>query len=220
MRELILSDLKLQDYLNEIITPNWKAVREEKDFLTALLSEIYELIDCYHYKFWKLKDQSLFFRPKDEKNVKVELIDTLHFLNSVVILRLIRISENYIDVADALLSTPVPLHIPPDAMDVQGAIHFFLETTYNYRDMRPYRAFEHLCRTCGYDPEEVYRDYKVKCALNIYRQKAGYRDETYRKEIDGVEDNHIVFEELAGIDISDIDDLVAEIEKILSGVQE
>lgn len=80
-----------------------------------------ELVDSLSWKWWKKMEN-------DWRNVRIELIDELHFWMS-------------------------------------------------------------KCQVAGLEAEEIIDLYKKKNALNWKRQKEGYKDGSYEKEIDGREDN-------------------------------
>tara|TARA_B100001989_G_C24465719_1_gene426511 strand:- start:28 stop:447 length:420 start_codon:yes stop_codon:yes gene_type:complete len=93
------------------------------NFELALKQESAEAIDSLNWKWWK-KDQD------DWENVKVELIDMLHFWVS-------------------------------------------------------------MCTIAGLDAKDVFELYAKKHKLNEKRQDEGYKQGTYNKYKDGVEDNQI-----------------------------
>lgn len=62
------------------------------------------------------------------------------------------------------------------------------ETDSRFSTMK--RIFEHLNMT----NEDVYLAYIVKNCLNEFRQKHGYKDNTYIKDWNGKEDNQIAYE--------------------------
>ena len=119
----------LQRRLNEKINPDLYTeikdpeVRRQRflDFDLALRQEMSEAIDSLNWKWWK-KDSD------DWDNIKVELVDMLHFWVS-------------------------------------------------------------MCTVAGLEPEDVYDLYFKKNKLNIKRQVEGYKDGSYQKVVDGVEDN-------------------------------
>ena len=80
-----------------------------------------ELVDSLSWKWWKKMEN-------DWRNVRIELIDELHFWMS-------------------------------------------------------------KCQVAGLEAEDIIDLYKKKNALNWKRQKEGYKDGSYEKEIDGREDN-------------------------------
>ena len=120
---------EMQKKLNEKINPDLYSdiqdpeVKRQRylDFDLALRQEMSEAIDSLNWKWWK-KDED------DWGNIKVELVDMLHFWVS-------------------------------------------------------------MCTVAGLDAEEVYALYFKKNELNFKRQNEGYKEGTYQKIVDGVEDN-------------------------------
>ncbi len=120
---------EMQRRLNEKINPDLYSeikdpdVRRQRflDFDLALRQEMSEAIDSLNWKWWK-KDTD------DWDNIKVELVDMLHFWVS-------------------------------------------------------------MCTVAGLEPDEVYDLYFKKHKLNEKRQDEGYKDGTYNKVVNGVEDN-------------------------------
>lgn len=60
--------------------PNWKEVRTENDFKLASILEMAEMIESTPWKWWKGGNADLW-------NIKIELIDMLHFMISNVAMR-------------------------------------------------------------------------------------------------------------------------------------
>ncbi|MAH80232.1 MAG: dUTPase [Rickettsiales bacterium] len=123
---------KKQIELNERINPTlYKDIQNDPElrrkwflnFELALKQESAEAIDSLNWKWWKKDDD-------DWDNVKVELVDMLHFWVS-------------------------------------------------------------MCTMAGMDAKEVFELYAKKNKLNFKRQDEGYKEGTYEKVKDGVEDNQI-----------------------------
>jgi len=108
------------DLYNEIKDPE---IRRQRflDFELAMRQESAEAVDSLNWKWWK-KDED------DWDNVKIELVDMLHFWVS-------------------------------------------------------------MCTVAGLDANEVFDLYFKKNRLNHKRQEQGYKEGTYEKYKDGVEDN-------------------------------
>ena len=130
MYKMNLQDVfDMQKKLNEKINPSLYSdikdpeVRRQRylDFDLALRQEMSEAIDSLDWKWWK-KDSD------DWDNIKIELVDMLHFWVS-------------------------------------------------------------MCTVVGLDAKDVYDLYYKKNELNFKRQNEGYKEGTYQKVVDGVEDN-------------------------------
>ena len=63
--------IDLQNEFNNVINPEWR--NAEYDFDTAIWVEAVELIDSFHWAWWKDGVDNL-------ANAKVEVVDILHFL--------------------------------------------------------------------------------------------------------------------------------------------
>ena len=115
--------------MNEKINPNlYKEIKDPEirrqrflQFELALKQEAAEAIDSLNWKWWKKDDD-------DWDNIKIELVDMLHFWVS-------------------------------------------------------------MCTVADLDAEEVINLYLKKNQLNHKRQNEGYKEGTYEKVVDGVEDN-------------------------------
>ncbi|OED36712.1 hypothetical protein AB834_02645 [PVC group bacterium (ex Bugula neritina AB1)] len=118
-----------QKKLNTRIEPDLYEKMEDPDFrrrwflnyTLALQQEISEAIDSTQWKWWKKGED-------DWDNIKIELVDMLHFWVS-------------------------------------------------------------MCQVAGMDAKEVKELYIKKNKLNHDRQEGGYKEGTYQKYVDGVEDN-------------------------------
>jgi dimeric dUTPase (all-alpha-NTP-PPase superfamily) len=122
--------------LNQKINPNFYKDLEDPEvrrqrymqFDLALKQESAEAIDSLSWKWWKKMDD-------DWDNVKIELVDMLHFWVS-------------------------------------------------------------MCTIAGLSAQEVIELYFKKNQLNFKRQEGGYKEGTYQKVVDGVEDNrHLLTKE-------------------------
>tara|TARA_A100001015_G_scaffold204127_1_gene228132 strand:+ start:1349 stop:1762 length:414 start_codon:yes stop_codon:yes gene_type:complete len=118
--------IKLNEKINPSLYTDIESDPELKrqrflDFELALRQESAEAVDSLNWKWWK-KDED------DWDNVKVELVDMLHFWVS-------------------------------------------------------------MCSIVGLNAEDVYKLYFKKNKLNHNRQEQGYKEGTYDKYRDGVEDN-------------------------------
>lgn len=129
------SVFKKQNELNLKIMPDFYDKLNDPDtrrqlflqFELAMRQETSELIDSLNWKWWKKMDDNW-------DNVKIELVDILHFWVS-------------------------------------------------------------LCMVAKMDPKEVFELYFKKNNLNHTRQDQGYKEGTYQKVVDGVEDNQLLYDQ-------------------------
>ena len=127
LNEIFEEQIRLNEKINpdlytEIDDPEVKRQRFLQ-FELALRQESAEAIDSLNWKWWKKDDD-------DWDNIKVELVDMLHFWVS-------------------------------------------------------------MCTIAGMDAKEVFELYAKKNKLNEKRQEEGYKEGTYDKYADGVEDNRV-----------------------------
>ena len=133
LQDIFEEQIRLNEKINpdlykEIDDPEIKRQRFLQ-FELALRQESAEAIDSLNWKWWKKDDD-------DWGNIKIELVDMLHFWVS-------------------------------------------------------------MCTVAGLDADEVINLYLKKNQLNHKRQNEGYKEGTYEKVVDGVEDNQtFVLEEI------------------------
>jgi dimeric dUTPase (all-alpha-NTP-PPase superfamily) len=125
LQDIFEEQIRLNEKINpdlykEIDDPEIKRQRFLQ-FELALRQESAEAIDSLNWKWWKKDDD-------DWGNIKIELVDMLHFWVS-------------------------------------------------------------MCTVAGLDADEVINLYLKKNQLNHKRQNEGYKEGTYEKVVDGVEDN-------------------------------
>jgi dimeric dUTPase (all-alpha-NTP-PPase superfamily) len=149
--------------------------------------EVAEAIDSFNWKHWKNIDNE-----PDWANIRVELVDIWHFIMS----ESIRINdEKYankflglqpkgdfdVDVLvnslESMLSLSVTSSIKPETNNIREITDLF------------FTIISHL----DINIEDLYKRYVVKNQLNTFRQQNGYKDGTYIKLWNGVEDNVIAF---------------------------
>lgn len=74
---------EIQNMLNTIITnnQNWYQDMEAHSFVLACIEELNELKDCVSWKWWKPNSTK---NNMDIENMKIEIVDFLHFLLSII----------------------------------------------------------------------------------------------------------------------------------------
>ena len=203
--------LKEQDALNAMtIGDKWKTTMTSSAFLCQVLFEGTELIveSGVGYKWWKFEQN----QPVDMWNIKIEVIDMLHFLLSSVSLgihnRRLSVEERaafeqmYIgsDIAE-LAADGKPVSgmqiIENGKLNYESYIQ--LIRTILFLDMiqengefiaMAYATLDTLVASIGLTSQEASAIYTAKATLNRIRQSSGYKDGTYVKVTkEGVEDN-------------------------------
>ena len=150
--------------------------------------EVAEAIDSFNWKHWKnINDQP------DWDNIRVELVDIWHFVMS----ESIRIGDQ--EYAHRYLKLE-----PKGSFDVDILVSSLEEmlnlsvassiesNTNNIRKITD--LFFIIISHLDIDIENLYMRYVVKNQLNTFRQKNGYKDGSYVKNWNGVEDNVVAFE--------------------------
>lgn len=182
--DLIQSMCAIQDDLNtETSGDSWRI--SDTLYLRAAWIEAAELMDHIGWKWWKKQELDL-------PQAQMEVVDILHFLLSWSmqwdmpvddIVKLYNNREgNKKESEEGLLEDVEQL-----ALDILTGV--------SGRDI--WFMFFCVAKGLGMDLEDLYTLYLKKNTLNHFRQNNGYKEGTYVKNWDGVEDN--VF--LANIDI-------------------
>ena len=154
----------------------------------GIYMEVAEAIDSFNWKHWKNIDDE-----PDWANIRVELVDIWHFIMS----ESIRINdEKYankflelqpksdfdvivlVNSLESMLSLSVASSIKPETNNIRKITDLF------------FIIISHL----DINIENLYKRYVVKNQLNIFRQQNGYKDGSYIKNWDGIEDNVVAFE--------------------------
>lgn len=208
----------LQDALNEYITKDWKQVRTELDFMVANHQEMAELIDttfeedgvkhALGWKWWKGKAGERTMDSVDwddmnegvKDNIKIELTDLLFFTLSQKALG---------DLSD-----------PDDvvALHDNDWVNFMSISAMNLLQ-RPGMALQLILNLADKIDFNITAYYLAKHTLNHIRQLSGYQDGSYKKVVDGKEDNELLHEVIANISSEDFEkDFNATADKIMSGV--
>jgi len=178
---------KKQAKLNDLTYPNWKLRLSRVDWKSAVLVEAGELLESFGYKWWKKQEQE-----KDIDNIKVELIDILHFMLSLLHYE----SEFVREIAKNKFVNSFKEE-KQITNDKEFKMHLISITGYNAIDF----AFEDLAelfKYVGMNFDEVYKAYFTKNVLNEFRQKNGYKTGNYikiwRYNNSAVEDNVVAYD--------------------------
>ena len=154
----------------------------------GIYMEVAEAIDSFNWKHWKnINDEP------DWDNIRVELVDIWHFVMS----ESIRIGDRkyahkflnlepkggfdvdiLVSSLEEMLSLSVASSIESETNNIRKITDLF------------FTIISHL----DIDVENLYKRYIVKNQLNTFRQQNGYKDGSYVKNWDGVEDNVVAFE--------------------------
>lgn len=197
---MIAEILKLQKSLNDSTNgTNWldgfTKTGQEIDWCRCMRMELNEAIDqSVFWKHWKNITGVTQYDIFDLNNLKMEMVDTGHFLNSEIIRRNL-ISEiirsNIEEVNFNKIEQGKPLVL---------AIEKLIQTIFKYKEedetsilLQINDLFWEITLSIM-SLKEFYELYIAKNCLNVFRQNNGYKDGTYIKEWgkDKVEDNVFV----------------------------
>ncbi len=180
---------KLNDETNGLIWTEG-ATQEGRHiaWLRCIYMEAAEAIDSFNWKHWKDIEGT-----PDLDNAKVELVDIWHFIMSEAI--------HFGDTgfAEAYADMKPEKEINPELMVeilekiVASAAGANVDKSQNALYEITGLFFQALANM-SMDVNELYRRYLVKNQLNTFRQNNGYKDGTYTKIWDAVEDNVVAFE--------------------------
>eukprot|EP01060_Flectonema_neradi_P008382 TRINITY_DN159_c1_g1_i2.p1 TRINITY_DN159_c1_g1~~TRINITY_DN159_c1_g1_i2.p1 ORF type:complete len:231 (+),score=40.43 TRINITY_DN159_c1_g1_i2:116-808(+) len=187
---------QLQNGLNCMISDDWRTTRKPDDWGLAITLECAELIDSYPWKWWKNVKAKV-----DVNNVRIELVDILHFALSGQMM-----VENE-DRKTSQISAPL--------METENAIKTFRHII-SLTDSHDFLTITRLVVEAADDLEfNIVAYYVAKHTLNYIRQLGGYKSGTYKKVNEGVEDNELLHQCIEGITLEDI---TAGFEKISNSI--
>lgn len=184
----------------------------------CIYMECAELIDSFAWKHWKDLNGKI-----KRENVAVEVVDIWHFVMSLILETyknenigdIEKLSQDLISVKgfnEFVYDCDI---LREDNMyevinDIEIIIHECSGFEYNLGDL--VANFIRLAMKCELNLQRLYEIYIGKNALNLFRQKHGYKEGTYKKIWDGKEDNEVMSEILKS-GILQIDEIYKELEK-------
>lgn len=185
---------RMQDELNTKADPNnpdWIAARTPAQFSFAANAELVELAESIEkgekgslWKWWK-KPAS-----PDMWNVKIEIIDAVHFLVSRAIL--LGYPAPTIDTyPDAPTEQSNNLFLEDGKIDLNFLNQIMSHVT-NADGSGCFGVIVALCHSVGMTLSEMSAIYLAKYTLNEIRYEGGYYAEEYAKYKEGVEDNELL----------------------------
>ncbi|BCN93500.1 dUTPase [Thiomicrorhabdus immobilis] len=196
--------LTMQNTLNEATNGvDWRSgvtvLGKPINWRRCIVMETAELIDSYPWKHWKAVDAKT-----DMENVRVELVDIWHFLQSLV-LEHFELERAATILAQVLSSKGNPAQNTASLSVIeQVEVHEKMlataleagEVSEGYLE-RLTKAFVDSCSMADLSFTQLYQIYMAKNVLNQFRQDHGYKEGTYIKEWHGKEDNVVMFEIIA-----------------------
>jgi dimeric dUTPase (all-alpha-NTP-PPase superfamily) len=188
MQTQLLIMLKMQDAMNARVNPDWR--KAGNAWYRAIWTECAEMLDHYGWKWWK-------HQQPDLEQVRLELVDILHFAMSDYLLR-----DD--DVAAVAARIEAELGDPRQQQDLRVAIEAMAQSTIARQSMH-FSDFASIMTLLEMDFDALYRSYVGKNVLNFFRQDHGYKDGSYIKVWQGREDNEHLVEILNSLDSSHAD---------------
>lgn len=195
LEEMFLLQKKLNDSTNG---KNWELgvnkFNKDINWLRCIHMEVAELIDSAPWKHWKNINSD-----PDMNNVQIELVDIWHFLMSYIL------KETNVPKAVSLVSSHCRYDVV-DIVDVKKMIKESEKLSYitlaiETDNMSVLSGIEKLieqfficCKVSGLSFTWLQKLYIGKNCLNKFRQDNGYKEGSYIKEWDGIEDNIIMME--------------------------
>ncbi|OUR63842.1 hypothetical protein A9Q79_08795 [Methylophaga sp. 42_25_T18] len=182
MKSKIKEMLVLQDEINRVVTEDWK--QQGYPWYRAAMVESIEMLEHFGFKWWKKQ-------TPDMAQVQLELVDIWHFMLS-----------HYLEKSDSLESL-TDLLTPNDHQqdysdDLRELIDLFVGHLASDKNFDT-DVFYKMLSVTGLSFDDLYLQYIGKNTLNRFRQHNGYKDGSYIKIWDGLEDNEVLFQILADI---------------------
>eukprot|EP00759_Apiculatamorpha_spiralis_P006888 PhF_6_TR1411/c0_g1_i2/m.2456 len=187
---LLMKLASMQDALNKFIDKKWRENRSLDDWTLAVTLECAELIDSYPWKWWKNVA-----KPADFDNVKIELVDILHFSLSGLMM--------------------MPKESVKDSVTTEGFRSPLAETK---NAILTFRQVMRLADTHQFDAVTAFvvlaaKDldfnliayYVAKHTLNHIRQLGGYKEGKYKKVHEGgIEDNVLLHQCIQDVTVDSV----------------
>src|SRR5210317_56555 len=175
--------LEMQDAMNARVNPDWRNAGNA--WYRAIWTECAEMLDHYGWKWWK-------HQPADLEQVRLELVDIMHFAMSDYLLQ-----HDDVDAVAARIASE--LSQPGEGDDIRESIERMAQATIANRSMH-YSDFARVMQLIDFEFDELYRHYVGKNVLNFFRQDHGYKEGSYLKHWHGREDNEHLSELLSQLD--------------------
>ena len=214
LEEMFLLQKELNDNTNG---KNWELginkFDKEINWLRCIHMEVSELIDSTPWKHWK----NISAEP-DMNNIHIELVDIWHFLMSYIL------QETNVPRAVSLVNTHciyeavenVDIKVVVKESEKLSYISFAIETG----NMPAFGSIERLidqffrcCKISGLSFNWLQKLYIGRNCLNKFRQDNGYKEATYTKVWDGIEDNAVMVDILENMGSVNFDELYSKLKE-------
>jgi len=186
-QDKMLKCLQLQDEINKRINKKWVKERTEEDFFRAIWLETAELMEELPWKWWKKVDT-------DYDNLQIEVVDIFHFLLSLILLKHYKLDHDdfftgYTDIAISLFYYGLEYSRKLNTNELITQVETIAKQSLMRNDTGLILTFSGIVNTVFDDFNQMYMLYIGKNILNRIRQEKGYNTGTYKKVINGLEDN-------------------------------
>lgn len=218
IKEMFLMQQKLNDDTNGI---NWEGgyTKDNKliNWRRCIYMECAELIDSFPWKHWKDLKKDI-----DIKNIQIEIVDIWHFLMSLILedsykkFSLDEIVENVCSTKNfkefcfykgTKLSSNDTYEV---VNDIEVLVHKC--SGYNFSIHSILSDYFRICMKCGLNLDILFKIYVAKNVLNKFRQDNGYKDGTYKKIWNNLEDNEVL-NNILEEGVINLDEIYARLEK-------
>jgi len=186
-QDKMLKCLQLQDEINKRINKKWVKERTEEDFFRAIWLETAELMEELPWKWWKKTET-------DYDNLQIEVVDIFHFLLSLILLKHYKMDHDdfftgYTDIAISLFYYGLEYSRKLNTNELITQVETIAKQSLMRNDTGLILTFSGIVNTVFDDFNQMYMLYIGKNILNRIRQEKGYNTGTYKKVINGLEDN-------------------------------
>ncbi|KNH07443.1 dUTP diphosphatase [Perkinsela sp. CCAP 1560/4] len=194
LTEILAKLSQMQNALNRFIDPDWKANRSLDDWALAITLETAELIESYPWKWWKN-----IAAPADMKNVRIELVDILHFALSGAAQGGADEGSETGEAEASLAATAAVTKGTKEAIQVYRQI-------IRDADMKKFHlVLRKVFAIAAHYDFNIIAYYVAKHTLNHVRQLGGYKKDSYQKiNPEGMEDNEMLHSCIAQISSAEI----------------
>lgn len=177
--------LALQDAMNSKVSETWR--ENGYEWYRAIWVECAEMLDHYGWKWWKHQEV-------DVPQVQLELVDIFHFGLSLRLMTGASIDSIANELADELTATS-------NENDFKIALETLASAAVTNKAFDA-KALANCMQLMDMDLNELFRQYVGKNTLNFFRQDHGYKEGTYIKVWNGLEDNEVLANVVNELDIA------------------
>lgn len=173
-----------QKELNNILIEDWETAN--LDWMLAIKQEVAEAVDCFPWKWWKDVNKTI-----DQSNLIVECVDILHFaISGAVVTKEVNSNNEFSRDVTELMSDVVT-NFGDKALEKNGyaVLESLLYSGKSITYTEIIAKILVILRANGESIDDVFKTYMTKNCLNKFRYYHGYKDGTYQKMWNGVEDN-------------------------------